>query len=111
MKDLNSEGTGAGNVECSLSKRWFARFKKRYNLRNVRLHGEAKSADKEAIPSVKKNLMQIIRDNNYSLKQIYNADETSIFWKKMPTFLHLIVLARSFSSQFSSIASPRVFPL
>lgn len=82
-EDLNSEQDVSSNVKCEFSVGWLARFKARYNLRNVRLHGETNSADKEAIPLFKKELLQVISDNNYSLKQIYNADETSLYWKKM----------------------------
>ena len=64
---------------------WFARFKTRYNLRNIRLHGEAASADREAVDSFRENLKKLIIDEGYSPKQVYNADESGLFWKKMPS--------------------------
>ena len=83
-EDLNSEQDVSSNVNCEFSEGWFARFKARYNLKNVIFNGEANSANKEAIPPFNKELLQVISDNNnYSLKQIYNADETSLYWKKM----------------------------
>ena len=41
---LQSEQQGQ-NPNYRFSAGWFARFKTRYNLRNIRLHGEAASSD------------------------------------------------------------------
>ncbi|XP_037047941.1 tigger transposable element-derived protein 1-like [Bradysia coprophila] len=55
--------------EFSASKGWLDNFKKRFALHNICLTGEAASADEES---------------GYNDHQIFNADETGLFWKKMP---------------------------
>ncbi|GFX89143.1 tigger transposable element-derived protein 1 [Trichonephila clavipes] len=43
---------------------------------------EVASADEEAYPE---KLAKIIKDGEYCAHQVFNADETGLFWKKMPT--------------------------
>lgn len=51
----------------------------------MKLHGEAASANVEAIPSFKAELLNIVNSNNYSSKQVFNVDESGLFWKRMPS--------------------------
>lgn len=77
----NSEET-----KCfSASRGWFMRFKTRYSLHNIRVQGEAASADHVAAQSFPGILKEIIESGYYSPKQIFNVDETGLFWKKMPS--------------------------
>ncbi|XP_026482715.1 tigger transposable element-derived protein 1-like [Ctenocephalides felis] len=66
----------------SASRGWFMRFKTRYSLHNIR---EAASADHVAAQSFSGLLKEIIESGDYSHKQIFNVDETGLFWKKMPS--------------------------
>lgn len=62
---------------------WIAKFKKKYNLREYTKHGEAKSAPSdEAIMQERLRVSQIISE--YSLDDVWNADETGLFWKMDP---------------------------
>lgn len=61
---------------------WLESFKKRNNLRHVRLHGEANSAPLSILPEERDRLQQIIGE--YDLENVYNADETSLFYKMPP---------------------------
>lgn len=71
-------------IEFSASKGWLENFKKRFALRNICLSGEAASADTEAAKLYPVELKMIIEDGGYVDDQIFNADETGLFWKKMP---------------------------
>lgn len=71
-------------VEFSASKGWLENFKKRFSLKNICLSGEAASSDTEAAKQYPAELKKIIEDGGYVDDQIFNADETGLFWKKMP---------------------------
>ncbi|XP_041787908.1 uncharacterized protein LOC121603302 [Anopheles merus] len=64
------------------SNGWFSRFKKRTNLRNVKIHGEASSADDDAASYFPDVFAKIVEENSYIPEQIFNVDETALFWKK-----------------------------
>ncbi|XP_071053644.1 tigger transposable element-derived protein 1-like [Onthophagus taurus] len=64
---------------------WFRRFKIRANLIKVKLIGEAASTDSNAASEFIATLKAIVHDGNYSPHQIFNVDETGLFWKNMPS--------------------------
>lgn len=64
------------------SNGWLNRFKTRSNLDNVTLKGESTSADSAASENVKLELKVIIEEGGYFAKQVLNADETRLFWKR-----------------------------
>ena len=63
---------------------WFERFKFRGNLHNICLKGEAASADLTAANDFNKILKAVIQEGGYSSKQVFNIDETGLFWKRLP---------------------------
>lgn len=71
------------------SKGWFERFKNRHSLHNIKLQGEAARADINAAKEYHGQILKIIEEVNFKPEQVFNADETGLFWKKMPkrTFL------------------------
>ena len=79
------------------SREWFDRFKKLYDLRNVKLSGERASVDHEAAKTFPARLTQLNQEKGYLPEQVFNADETFLFWKKMPT--------RTFMSKHEGTAS------
>uniref|UniRef100_A0A8C5PWV6 HTH CENPB-type domain-containing protein n=1 Tax=Leptobrachium leishanense TaxID=445787 RepID=A0A8C5PWV6_9ANUR len=66
------------------SKGWFDRFQKRFNIKSVSLHGEAASADTEAAQKYPETFRHMIEEKGYKAEQVFNMDETGLFWKKMP---------------------------
>jgi len=53
-------------------------------LRNIKFTGESASADESAAIDYVKKFEKIIIEGNYSSKQVFNVDETALYWKKMP---------------------------
>ncbi|CAG9333909.1 unnamed protein product [Blepharisma stoltei] len=64
---------------------WLTEFKSRYGIKNVDTCGDQLSASIKEIPSFIKELNRVIIEENYSAEQIYNCDETSLFWKILPS--------------------------
>lgn len=64
------------------SNGWLEAFKKRHNVYRRIRHGEAAQVDREALEEQLKKLHLICEE--YNLRDIYNMDETGLFWKAMP---------------------------
>ena len=58
------------------------RFKKRHNITYKVISGEASSVDEVVVREWTKNLKVITV--NYANENIFNADETGIFWSALP---------------------------
>jgi hypothetical protein len=59
------------------------RLKKGQSLHNLKLTGEAASADIDAASTYPAELATLIEQGGYCAPQIFNVDETALFWKKM----------------------------
>ncbi|KAF2357491.1 DNA binding HTH domain Psq-type [Trinorchestia longiramus] len=66
------------------SRGWFAGYKRRFNMKNV-LHGEAASSDSSSVAPFVKKFKHIITQGEYSPHQVFNVDETGLYWKKLPS--------------------------
>ena len=72
--------------QFSASNGWFAKFQKRYGLKSISLHSEAASADTLAAETyVNETFKKIISKGGYEPQQVFNMDETGLFWKRMPS--------------------------
>ena len=69
---------------------WLKRFLLRHGMRSITLQGEALSADVSSVGDFRKELAEFIEEGGYTLSQVFNADETGLWWKLMPskTFVH-----------------------
>lgn len=83
------------SFDFQASKGWFENFKKRHNLHNIKLVGESASADHEAAKRFPGEFKKIIEKGGYLPQQVFNADETGLFWKKMPSRTFLSKTERS----------------
>jgi len=63
-----------------LSNGWLARFKDRNGLREWKWHGEAASANDETVEQEQKRIQNLIKEGQYQLRDIYNMDETGLFY-------------------------------
>ncbi|XP_068209148.1 tigger transposable element-derived protein 1-like [Palaemon carinicauda] len=63
---------------------WFDRFRKRTGIHSVIRHEGAASSDKKAAEKFFKNFENVISRVGYIPQQVFNCDETGLFWKKMP---------------------------
>lgn len=65
------------------SNGWVDNFKKRHNLRQYTMHGEASSAPLEDLDAMREKLRQTLK--NFAPENIFNCDETGLFWKMKPS--------------------------
>ncbi len=89
LKSKHIESVGEETFKASHG--WFQRFKVHANLRNIKVSGEASSADMEAAAEVPKIFSDIIDEGGYLPEKVINVDETGLYWKKMPdcTYIEL----------------------
>ena len=76
--------TSAQKEEFKASRGWFENFKKRTGIHSVVMHGEAASSNSEAAEKLVKEFKEFVNSEGYVLNQVFNCDETGLFWKKMP---------------------------
>jgi hypothetical protein len=72
------------NTEFKASQGWFDRLKKRRGIKELKIDGERLSADDSQVSEFKDKLEVFMKDNNLVKEQVYNADETGLFYKCLP---------------------------
>ena len=50
-------------------------------LKKYQVTGEAASVDQEAADELPDAIMKIIKEKGYLPEQVFNADETALFWR------------------------------
>ncbi|GFV12183.1 protein E(sev)2B [Trichonephila clavipes] len=83
MKQSEPSTSQAGK-EFSASKEWLTGFLKRNALHNIKITRESARTDEGAAKVFPEELAKIIEDGDYSADQVFNADETGLYWKKLP---------------------------
>ncbi|KFD56265.1 hypothetical protein M514_02720, partial [Trichuris suis] len=83
QKALEEGDESLTQVEFSGSRGWFHRFLKRGHLRRLKLTGESASVDTEAASKFVEELKRLITEGGYSYKQMFNCDESALYWKRL----------------------------
>ncbi|GBP80084.1 Tigger transposable element-derived protein 1 [Eumeta japonica] len=82
----------SGPMVREKAKRLYAHFKEpdvknlmvRQSLHNIKIVGEAASADTVAAGRYPEEFANLVADGGYKPEQVFNAGETALFWKRMP---------------------------
>ncbi|CAM4534947.1 unnamed protein product [Eretmochelys imbricata] len=82
FKPPAEEGQPSDEKEFKATQGWLNSFRNRFNFKNVQTTVEAASANEEAAKAYPEQLKKIIEEKGYLLEQVFNADETGLFWKK-----------------------------
>jgi hypothetical protein len=69
-----------------LSDGWLMRFKERNGLKEMKRHGEAASSRAETVERERKWVQELIEKWGYELQDIFNIDETGLFYGYAPNF-------------------------
>lgn len=76
-KSLNISGFTA-------SEGWLQRFKCRHGIRFLKITGEKLSSNPELVDPFKEKFMHVMQEHDLNSNQIYNADETGLYWQLLP---------------------------
>ncbi|XP_053246962.1 tigger transposable element-derived protein 1-like [Podarcis raffonei] len=77
-------GTSGEPEVFKASRGWFDRFKTRSGIHSVVRHGEAASSDVPAAEDFAAEFLEVVKTEGYVPQQVFNCDETGLFWKRMP---------------------------
>ncbi|XP_057390086.1 tigger transposable element-derived protein 1-like isoform X2 [Balaenoptera acutorostrata] len=84
-EDLKKKhGEESEGKSFNASRSWVHRFKARAKLHNVKVSDKAASTDTIAAREFPETLREIIDEGAYLPEQVFNVDETGLYWKRMP---------------------------
>lgn len=84
-QQLHKKMCSIQNCMFKASQGWIKSFKAERGLRAIAIAGEKLDANMAAVDPFLSDLEQTIINGNYNVHNIYNADETGLFFKLMPT--------------------------
>ena len=64
---------------------WLKRFRERHGVRALSLQRESISANTNEIGSFKECFLKLVEEESLTRDQVFNCDETGLYWKLMPT--------------------------
>ncbi|XP_076301090.1 uncharacterized protein LOC143219133 [Lasioglossum baleicum] len=67
------------------SRGWIAKFKQRHQIRLVNTYCEKACTDEDGADSFVHNFKRYIEEEDISLENIYNMNETGLLWKALPS--------------------------
>ena len=82
-KTLNEDLRGEGS-DFGVTTSWLKRFKGRHGISQVTIRGEQRSADLDAAESYPVELRRLLQEGGYNEEQVYNCDETGLYFKMLP---------------------------
>ncbi|KAK9687219.1 Tc5 transposase DNA-binding domain [Popillia japonica] len=74
-----------GDSAFTASNGWLDRWKKRHGIRHLSISREKLSADTASAEEYLSEFGGLVSSENYSSQQIYNADESGLNFKALPT--------------------------
>ena len=78
---LFADLAGVPDDEClNLSDGWLSRFKEWNGLKGVKRHGKAASAAMDTVEKEQIHVQDLLRKLGYKSCDIFNADETGLFY-------------------------------
>lgn len=79
-----------GLDDFAASSGWLDNFKKRFKIRQLTVTGEKLSSNFAAVEPFQKLFLNKVRELNLGPEQVYNADESGLFWRALPkkTLVH-----------------------
>ncbi|XP_071057066.1 tigger transposable element-derived protein 1-like [Onthophagus taurus] len=80
LKDMPD--SSSDSAEFKASRGWFEKFKRRTRIHSIFRHGEAASADIISAEEFISEFKTLIETEQYIPQQVFNCDETGLFWKK-----------------------------
>ena len=79
-EDMNPDAFKAGTG-------WLKRFKDRHGVRALSVQGESLSAAADSVERFKERLRKIMEEKSLTLSQVFNCDETGLYWKPNKTLV------------------------
>ena len=73
-----------GVQDFNASDGWMFRFRQRHCMFQRRAHGESGSARIDDVAPFRTELNKLISEEGLLLSQVYNFDETGLFWRALP---------------------------
>lgn len=74
-----------GDTSFKASSGWLARFKSRHGIRELEIQGEKLCANVASADSFVDELKAFLDEKEYDLDFVYNADETGLNWRALPS--------------------------
>lgn len=74
-----------GDPQFKASTGWLGKFKLRHGIRQLSIQGEVMSANSECVKEYCENLVLKISRLGLNREQVYNCDESGLYWKALPT--------------------------
>jgi transposase-like protein len=84
FEKLKRQTAGSSSEEFKAISVWFARFRRRSDIKHVVMHDGSASADKEEAEKFCRKFQEFIKKEEYHPEQIFSGDETGLLWKRMP---------------------------
>ena len=70
--------------DFNASSGWLTRFNNRYGIRQIAIQGEKLSSDDQVAKNFSEEFQSFVETEQLLPEQIYNADETGLYWKCLP---------------------------